>query len=219
MSLKTLVLNDDYIPLNIIHWKRAMKRILGECLCTKCNGTGEIFSDYKMLKCSRCDGNGYMLPARAVEYYDEWIRDSMGREYPIPAVITNQHHIKRKYRKVPFSRRNILRRDKFTCQYCGQKGTPQDLTLDHVVPRSMWRGKDTPTCWKNIVTSCVKCNRKKGDKTPEQAGMQLRKNVRGNIVTYKKPKQPSYQEIALRLYMRDIPQEWVPYIQTINKDL
>jgi 5-methylcytosine-specific restriction endonuclease McrA len=143
----------------------------------------------------------------------------MGREYPVPAVIANQHHVKRKYRKVPFSRRNILRRDKFTCQYCGKSGSPQDLTLDHVVPRSMWQGKDTPTCWKNIVASCVRCNRKKGNRTPEQAEMTLRKNVRGNIVAYKKPKQPSYQEIALRLYMRNIPDEWVPYVKTINKDL
>jgi hypothetical protein len=76
----------------------------------------------------------------------------------------------------------------------------------------MWNGNDTPTCWNNIVAACIPCNRKKADMTPEQAGMPLKKLVRGQWVTYKKPKAPTSQEISLGLTYRDTPDEWEPYV-------
>lgn len=67
----------------------------------------------------------------------------------------------------PVNRREVLRRDRHTCQYCGSS---KNLTLDHVIPRSKG-GKHT---WDNVVTACERCNAKKGDRTPLQAGMPLR---------------------------------------------
>lgn len=72
-------------------------------------------------------------------------------------------------RDVKFSRRNIFERDKVTCQYCGKKYKKNELTLDHVVPRSMG-GRST---WENLVLACVPCNVKKGSRLPEEAGMPL----------------------------------------------
>ncbi|MEQ9359741.1 HNH endonuclease [Coleofasciculus chthonoplastes] len=66
----------------------------------------------------------------------------------------------------PVNRREVLRRDKHRCQYCG---SPKRLTLDHVIPRS----KGGNHRWDNVVTACQRCNSQKGDRTPEQAGMTL----------------------------------------------
>ncbi len=73
------------------------------------------------------------------------------------------------HHEVRFSRRNIFERDKNTCQYCGKRFSKCDLTIDHVVPRSRG-GYDA---WENLVLACVKCNVKKGNRTPEEARMAL----------------------------------------------
>lgn len=80
------------------------------------------------------------------------------------------------YRHIPherrsLSRKNILLRDQFTCQYCGKVFQPADLTLDHIVPRS---GGGNST-WENLVACCKKCNHRKGSGAPEAVGMTLLK--------------------------------------------
>jgi len=72
-------------------------------------------------------------------------------------------------REVRFSRRNIFERDRNTCQYCGRRFTKSELTIDHVVPRSRG-GRDT---WENVVLACMKCNVRKGNRTPREAGLRL----------------------------------------------
>ena len=72
-------------------------------------------------------------------------------------------------REIPFTRRNIFARDNHQCQYCGRRFSKQDLTVDHVVPRSRG-GLDT---WDNLVLACTACNLKKGSRTPEEACMPL----------------------------------------------
>lgn len=72
-------------------------------------------------------------------------------------------------REVRFSRRNIFERDKNTCQYCGKRLVKNDLTLDHVVPRSRG-GRDS---WENLVLACMPCNVRKGSRTPGEASMRL----------------------------------------------
>ena len=71
--------------------------------------------------------------------------------------------------RVNFSRRNVLARDEYRCQYCGQRGGARELTLDHVHPRSRG-GKH---CWTNVVAACYRCNDRKGRLTPKEAGMHL----------------------------------------------
>ena len=70
-----------------------------------------------------------------------------------------------------FSRRNIFKRDRFTCQYCGAQPGSEELTLDHVIPRV--QGGESR--WDNCVLACLACNKRKADRTPQQAGMRLRK--------------------------------------------
>ena len=72
-----------------------------------------------------------------------------------------------KRRVMQFSRRNLLRRDKHTCQYCGKT---EELTIDHVFPRT----KGGKSVWKNCVMACLRCNSRKADRTPEEANMVLK---------------------------------------------
>ncbi|MBI5086342.1 MAG: HNH endonuclease [Acidobacteria bacterium] len=88
---------------------------------------------------------------------------------PMPSVIRLLE-----YRRIPhqtraLSRKNIVMRDRYTCQYCHKVFNSIDLTLDHVVPRS--RGGETT--WENLVACCHACNNRKGNRTPDEAGMRL----------------------------------------------
>jgi 5-methylcytosine-specific restriction endonuclease McrA len=78
------------------------------------------------------------------------------------------------YRRIPhqtraLSRKNILMRDRYACQYCHRTLPSSELTLDHVIPRS----RAGETTWENLVTCCHPCNNRKGSRTPEEAGMKL----------------------------------------------
>ena len=93
---------------------------------------------------------------------------------PVPSVIRLLE-----YRRIPFqgralSRKNILVRDRYTCQYCHKTFSGGDLTLDHVIPRS----RAGETSWENMVACCHTCNNRKGSRTPEEAGMRLLRQPR-----------------------------------------
>lgn len=88
-------------------------------------------------------------------------------EFSYPSVIRLRRYIRLPYARIVLSRRNIMKRDRHTCQYCGSK---KGLTLDHVLPRSRGGGDS----WENLVTACDHCNVKKGNRTPDEADMPLK---------------------------------------------
>ena len=87
----------------------------------------------------------------------------------IHQVIRLNYSVAVPYKELPFCRENVFVRDEYTCQYCGRKFSPAELTLDHVFPKS----RLGPDIWENIVTCCKECNQYKADKTPKEAGMKL----------------------------------------------
>ena len=89
--------------------------------------------------------------------------------FDIPSVIKLGYMVKRPRLQVSLTKREILRRDEYTCQYCGRRMTV--LTIDHVIPRRL----GGQHLWTNVVAACSPCNRRKGGKTPENANMQLRR--------------------------------------------
>ena len=88
----------------------------------------------------------------------------------VPEVVVLTHYDRVPGNSVQFSRRNIYKRDHFTCQYCGAQPGTNELTVDHVIPRS----QGGATSWENCVLACVTCNSRKADRTPAQAKMPLR---------------------------------------------
>ena len=90
----------------------------------------------------------------------------------VPEVICLTRYARRPATAVTFSRRNVAKRDHHTCQYCGAQPGGESITIDHVVPRS----QGGTSSWANCVAACVACNARKADRTPEQAGMHLRRH-------------------------------------------
>jgi 5-methylcytosine-specific restriction endonuclease McrA len=138
---QTLLLNATYEPLQIVSWKRAVKMHFQE-------------------------------KVEILEHHSREIR-SVRMSMKVPSVIrlVSYAHVRRRHIAIRFSRQNLFARDKFRCQYCGDRFSIPDLTYDHVVPVARG-GRKT---WENIVTSCITCNREKGNRTPEEAGMQMLK--------------------------------------------
>ena len=106
--------------------------------------------------------------AYAVETYQQKVR-SVSESFELPAVIVLTRYVKFKFKTISPTRKNIIWRDDNKCQYCAKEYESKILTLDHILPRSKG-GKNT---WTNLVAACKKCNQKKGNRTPEQAGMKL----------------------------------------------
>jgi 5-methylcytosine-specific restriction endonuclease McrA len=123
----------------------------------------------------------------------------VGREMPMPAVVRVLRHFRRDRQRIKFSRLNIYARDRFTCQFCAEQLPTEDLTFDHVLPRS----RGGRTTWENIVTCCVPCNAEKADRTPEQAGMKL----------VRRPAKPKFLPSVTQKAMApgQVPVEWLPY--------
>ena len=144
--MKTLLLNADYTPMDVIGWQRAMKMSLGE------------------------------ESVAVLEFYPKSIRDTAGRVYMLPAVIILKKYVKLDNSKATYNKLNVFARDRFICQYCGNQFARKDLTVDHVIPKSKWKQlghKGTSSCFENVVTACHKCNSKKRDRTPKEANMVL----------------------------------------------
>lgn len=99
--------------------------------------------------------------------YDDILVHSSHDEFEVPAVVALKRYRKRK--KVSFTRYHVFLRDEFTCQFCGQRFSANDLTFDHVIPRS----RSGSSRWDNIVAACSPCNLRKGNKTPREVGMRL----------------------------------------------
>lgn len=101
----------------------------------------------------------------------EWIR-TVSLQIQVPRVIRLLSFDQLPRQSVRLNRRNLFARDGNCCQYCGKDFPNSQLSFDHVKPRS--RGGTTD--WENVVTCCLRCNSKKGDRTPQEAGMELQQN-------------------------------------------
>lgn len=180
---KCLLLNVDYTPITLISWKRAMV----------------WYFKYEQ-------NNDYGIDI--LDFYkNDHILGASNKKFPIPAITKTKRYFHVHNEKVIFSRKNIFIRDDYTCQYCNKKFDYRDLTYDHVIPKSSWPYSTTSTCWTNIVTACVSCNNKKGNRTPKEANMPLSKNP---IRPEKRLRYlPIYEHLST---INEIPEEWKIYL-------
>lgn len=117
---------------------------------------------------------------------------------PVPEIVLVTRYGEVPKHTVKFSRVRILKRDKFTCQYCGAQPGMADLTMDHVLPAS--RGGKTD--WENCVASCYDCNARKADRTPAEAGIRLRR-----------PARVPFSDMEDRVQSGDVKELWKPFIK------
>ena len=121
---------------------------------------------------------------------------TVSRTFPKPSIIRLQNMVHRPRPRVKLTRREIFRRDNYTCQYCGSSA--RDLTIDHVIPKH--RGGDH--IWTNVVSSCSYCNHKKGGRTLRQSGMRLKKPI----------KEPPASAMYLYNHYLNDNREWEPFL-------
>lgn len=167
--MKVLLLNASEEVLGVIGWYRAVTLLMG-------GKAREPFAFDDAYNIRTTSGN-YRLPTAIV--LQKYIRFNVKRG----AMLTKE---------------NILRRDDYTCQYCGDELSSSSGTLDHVLPQS----RGGPHTWLNLVSCCQKCNCRKADKTPAEAKMPL----------MRKPFQPSREQImhaSLHRYHRPSWSRWI----------
>jgi 5-methylcytosine-specific restriction endonuclease McrA len=155
LDQRTLVLNRHWVPIGTTSVRTAL------CLLYREAARAVRMEDY------------------SVHDFDSWASLRVAEEEPcirtvrlrlkVPEVVLLTHYEAFPRRRVTFSRRNIYRRDRYTCQYCGVKLPPEELSVDHLIPRS----RGGRSSWANCVLSCLRCNRRKGNRTVEEAGMRL----------------------------------------------
>lgn len=151
----TLVLNRHWIPIGTVSVRSAL------CLIYREAARAILPQDY------------------SVHDFDSWSALSVESDEPaihtvslslkVPEVVLLTRYGAFPRRRVMFSRKNLYRRDLYTCQYCGGKPPMQDLSVDHIVPRSRG-GRST---WENCVLACLRCNRRKANRTLRESGLRL----------------------------------------------
>lgn len=132
-----------------------------------------------------------------LSYYDKTIKSERD-DIAIPAVMLYNKYVKIKL-DPPITKRNVLKRDQMTCQYCELVLTNSTYSIDHVIPTSRFKNRKESNSWDNMVACCKDCNKAKADRTPKEAGMKL----------LRPPKKPRYV-----LDCTSIPDEWKDFIKS-----
>ena len=188
-----LVLNKFWQPLYLVSFEEGINLLF--------QGRGKIvLEDYGLL-----DLNDWLEYSEIIleERKDlKYIRTKTKRLIKPNIILMHNNHYQPRI-EVSFSRKLIEIRDKGKCQYCGKKLSKSEKTIDHVIPKS--RGGENS--WENVVLCCKKCNKKKGDKTPEEANMKL----------LNKPKKPKLIEMLIKKIENN--PEYQGWIKFLNKPI
>ena len=187
LTTKVLVLNRSYFPVHVTSVRRAV--------CLLYQGIAKaVDQQYRTFDFNSWSDLSSALHDDTISLVDRVIR--------VPRVILLIGYDRVPKRQVRFSRFNVFARDNNTCQYCGEKLPRSELNLDHVVPRSQG-GLST---WENMVCSCFTCNRVKGGRMPEEAGMRL----------IRKPFRPEWTPFMLETFSFKRYHEWRPYLNMVD---
>jgi 5-methylcytosine-specific restriction endonuclease McrA len=163
LSASVLLLNRLYMAVRVVSARRALTLLYRELVEVVSVDDGQYLA---------YDFDDWVEVSQAKhrfqpEEYD-WIR-TVRFQIAVPKIIRLLGYDKLPSTGVKLNRRNLFARDQNRCQYCGKRYPTSELSLDHVIPRS--QGGDNS--WENIVCACIRCNVKKGGRTPQQARMKL----------------------------------------------
>lgn len=163
LDCNVLVLNKHYMAIRIIGARRAFSLLFRRL--------AEVVS-FEEGKYYNYDFNGWCEVSQFRRQFEpdghDWV-STVNFYIAVPRIIRLLFYDRLPQNDVKFNRRNIFARDKNRCQYCGRRFPTSELSLDHIIPRSMG-GKSV---WENVICACTDCNVKKGGQTPKQAGLSL----------------------------------------------
>ena len=190
LNQPVLVLNRLWQAVNVCTVKRALTLLFqghAEVVFGDGNGSFQTFTFYEWRDFSERSDHAESERVHGVSF-----------QLRVPRIIVLSFFDRFPKKEVKFTRHNLFERDRSTCQYCGQTFDTRDLNLDHVVPRD----RGGPTSWENIVCSCIRCNSKKGNRTPREAGMRL----------IRRPKRPKWRPFVQVSFGLNPPKSWRHFI-------
>lgn len=187
LNTKVLVLNRNFLPVHVTSVRRAFSLLY--------QGLAEAVDDqYRTFDFDSWSALSSSVHDDTIGLVDRIIR--------VPRVILLLTYDRIPKRQVRFNRFNVYARDRNTCQYCGHRLPRVELNLDHVIPRS----QGGSSVWENIVCSCHACNRRKGGRTPKEAGMKL----------LHPPRRPEWTPFMLETFSLRRYREWLPFLSTVD---
>ncbi len=163
LDCNVLVLNRHYMAIRIVGARRAFSLLFRQLAEVVSLEQGN-YSNYDFQ--GWCDVSEFKRNFEPDGH--DWV-STVNFYIAVPRIIRLLFYDRLPRNEVKFNRRNLFARDKNKCQYCGKRYPTSELSLDHIIPRSMG-GKPV---WGNMVCACTKCNVKKGGRTPKQAGLTL----------------------------------------------
>ena len=187
LNEKVLVLNCSYLPVHITSVRRAISLLYQDLVRA-------VDDQYRTFDFTSWHALGAVCGSRAIGLVNGRIQ--------APRVVLLRRYDRLPRRSVRFSRFNIYLRDRHSCQYCGRQLSGQELNLDHVIPRS----RGGASTWDNVVCSCHRCNRVKGGRTPEGAGMRLRR----------RPFKPTWSPFMVEGFTPKRYKEWLPFLDPMD---
>jgi 5-methylcytosine-specific restriction endonuclease McrA len=195
LEANVLALNRLYVAIHIISAKRAF--------CLLCKGIAEVV-DLQDGQFITYDFSSWREVSEHRRRYargpnDDWVK-TVTTEIQVPRIVRLLSYERLPRQTVKFNRRNIFARDHNQCQYCGKRYPTTDLSLDHVIPRS----QGGAATWENIVCACLKCNIKKGGRTPKQA----------NIKLIRKPEKPKRSPLLSQKLTQEKYQSWKSFLDS-----
>lgn len=181
-----LVLNRLWQPINVT----TVRRAVGLLYLGRVKALDEAYAAHDWEAWIEASDNGFGD--------GEMIRATTLR-LRVPRVVQLLFYDRLPHANVKFTRANIYLRDRHRCQYCGRRGSEDDLNIDHLIPRS----RGGASSWENVVVACIDCNRRKGDRLPEEAGMQ----------PLRPPRKPRWHPLLNLGLTHDPHPAWRPFLE------
>ena len=187
---QTLVLNRLWQAVNVVGVERAFSLLSldhAQVIYAE-DGSFQVF-----------DGPSWFEHCKKLEQIPgNRVINTVNQKVAVPSVLLLRSYGRTLMQEIKFNRQNLLERDNHRCQYCGKNLPPKELNMDHVIPRDRGGG----TSWENVVISCIRCNSKKSNRLPKEAGMRL----------LKEPKKPPCRPFMTSLYGKPMVKTWAHFL-------
>ncbi|MGJ3242040.1 MAG: HNH endonuclease [Opitutales bacterium] len=183
---RILVLNRVWQAVNIVGIKRGFSLLLQDharVIHTR-DGSFQVLNAEDWLTLSQADPPTGKTPAIS----------TVRLRIRIPSVLLLRSYDRLPVQEVKFNRETVFQRDRYRCQYCERQYPSSELNLDHVIPRD----HGGRTTWENIVTACLRCNTRKRNRLPHEAGMRLKR----------KPERPKWRPFVSSIRDEDMEDGW-----------